>query len=282
MPAATRQETTTGLIAFGSNQGNSMQVFQASIEALQKTAHISVSSHSQPIWTEPVTGIADSLGSPPATPTQTDKNPYLNAVIRIDTQLSPSELHLQTAAIEYQLGRVRSGRWQARVIDLDLLLLGDHIVDTESLTLPHPRMSFRRFVLEPAAEIAAELTHPLAKCSIEALLERINAPNKIMALVCPTMENQTPLLDQLVLNLSKIDPQWRFEKVFSKEKFLELDSNLTVVAVFDFPLDGNETQWRDLKACSLGFAGPRLHLKTPPQDVYSLTELSAALQAISR
>ena len=84
MPAATRQETTTGLIAFGSNQGNSMQVFQASIEALQKTAHVSVSAHSQPIWTEPVTGKADSPGSSPATPTQTDKNPYLNAVIRIE------------------------------------------------------------------------------------------------------------------------------------------------------------------------------------------------------
>jgi len=194
MPAATRQETTTGLIAFGSNQGNSMQVFEASIEALQKTAHVTVSAHSQPIWTEPVTGIADSPGNPPTAPTnptQTDPNPYLNAVIRIDTQLSPSELHLQTAAIEYQLGRVRSGRWQARMIDLDLLLLGDHIVDTESLTLPHPRMSFRRFVLEPAAEIAAELTHPLANCSIGALLERINAPDKIMALVCPTIENQT-------------------------------------------------------------------------------------------
>ena len=137
----TRPTTNTGLIAFGSNQGDSMQVFNASIDELQRIAGVNVVAYSKPVWTTPVTGTLGSVSTRPAEAQQ----PYLNAVVRIITQLSPSDLHLQTTAIEHQFGRIRAGRWQARTIDLDLLLLGDHMIDTRSLTLPHPRMSFRRF-----------------------------------------------------------------------------------------------------------------------------------------
>ena len=292
MPAATR--SNSGLIAFGSNQGDSLQVFESSIDALQRIAGVTVVAHSQPIWTAPITGrfpgkIAtscdeDRSSSQLASPTASDDRPYLNAVIRIATDLSPSELHLQTAAIERQFGRVRSGHWQARVIDLDLLLLGDQIVDTRSLTLPHPRMSFRRFVLEPAAEIAAELKHPIANCSIAALLKRINSPNKIMALVCPKSDNQTAALEFLISELSKIDSKWQFQKVFSAEKLFHFDSNLTVVVMFDAPFEGPrpaaETQWNHLRTAASNFAGPTLRLKARPDDAISLTELTAVLQTI--
>jgi len=122
-----------------------MQVFKASIDALQRIAGINVVAHSEPVWTTPVTGSLENI-STQSIETESQQ-PYLNAVIRIVTHLHPSDLHLQTAAIEHQFGRIRTGRWQTRTIDLDLLLLGDHIVDTRSLTLPHPRMSFRRFVI---------------------------------------------------------------------------------------------------------------------------------------
>ena len=279
MLADTRSNNQTGLIAFGSNQGDSLQVFGASINALQRIAGVAVVAHSQPTWTAPITG---RLSTKPAS--SNDDPPYLNAVIRIATELSPSELHLQTAAIEHQFGRIRSGHWQARVIDLDLLLLDDNIVDTRSLTLPHPRMSFRRFVLEPAAEIAAELMHPVANCSIAALLKRINSPNRTMALACPKTENQTLALDQLIVELSKIDSRWQFIKVFSAEKLLQLDSNLTVVVAFDTFFDGpkvsNEIQWNDLKAAAISFAGPSLRLKILPSNELALTELTAVLQTI--
>ena len=283
MLAATHSSNQTGLIAFGSNQGDSLQVYEASIDALQRIAGVNVVAHSEPIWTAPITG-RFSVKSPDSENEQL----YLNAVIRIATKLSPSELHLQTAAIERQFGRVRSGHWQARVIDLDLLLLGDQIVDTRSLTLPHPRMSFRRFVLEPAAEIAAELTHPVANCSIAALLKRINSPNKIMALVCPKIcpktENPTDALDKLVFELSKIDPRWQFVKVFSAEKLFQLDSNLTVVVAFSAPFDGptlsEEIKRNDLQAAAVRFAGPSLRLKILPSDPLALTELTAILQTI--
>ena len=276
MLAATRSVDHSGLIAFGSNQGDSLQVFEASIDALQRIAGVTIVAHSQPIWTAPITG---RLSGKPD-----HDQPYLNAVIRIATKLSPSELHLQTAAIERQFGRVRSSHWQARVIDLDLLLLGDKIVNTRSLTLPHPRMSFRRFVLEPAVEIAAEIIHPVANCSIAALLKRINSPDKIMALVCPESANQAGALEHLICKLSKINLNWQFEKVFSAENLSKLDSNLTFVVAFDSPFDGTqskeEIQWSKLRATASRFAGPSLRLKVPPSNELALTELTAVLQTI--
>ena len=279
MLAANHSMNQSGLIAFGSNQGDSSQIFEATIDALQRIAGVTVVAHSNPIWTKPITGrfSADAVNP--------DRDqPYLNAVIRVVTKLSPSELHLQTAAIERQFGRVRSGHWQARLIDLDLLLLGAQIVDTRSLTLPHPRMSFRRFVLEPAAEIAAELMHPLAKCSIAELLRRINLPDKVMALVCPEFINQTAELEHLICELSKIDSRWQFEKVFSAEKLFQLDSNVTVVVAFDAPFEGpqvsNESQWKKLRAAAIGFAGSSLRLNVLPSDSLALKELTAAIQTI--
>ena len=284
MLSATHQSTNTALIAFGSNQGDSMQVFKASIEAIRQIAGVSVVAYSRPIWTAPVTGGSidpSSLESPLVGDSPDDDLPYLNAVIRIETTLSPSDLHLQTSAIEHQFGRVRSGRWQARTIDLDVLLLGDHVTNTRSLTLPHPRMSFRRFVLEPAAEIAAELTHPIAKCSVAELLTRINSPCKSMALVCPEAELQLKTLDSLARELSRISPQWKFIKVFSVEKFFQFEPDLTMVALFDYQPSGDgDVLWRELKEHALRFAGPSLRLENSPAARGSLKELVAALQTI--
>ena len=280
MFSATQQKNNTGLIAFGSNQGDSMQVFKASIKAIQRIAGVNVIAYSQPIWTVPVTG--DSVDpSVLANDSSGNSQRYLNAVIRIETSLSPSDLHLQTSAIEHQFGRVRSGRWRARTIDLDLLLLGDHVVSSRSLRLPHPRMSFRRFVLEPAAEIAAEVRYPLAKCSIAELLRRINGPDKSMALACPKSEIKTDVLDQLVFELSKFAPKWKFIKVFSAEKLLQFESNLTMVALFDCQRSSDDdTLWIELKERALRFAGPSLRLKNSPTDPFALKELLAAVQTI--
>lgn len=276
MPPTTRPTSDTALIAFGSNQGDSMQIFKETIDALQRIAGINVVAHSNAVWTTPVTGTAGT-----STQSTEDQQPYLNAVIRIETRLPPSDLHLQTAAIEHQFGRVRAGRWQARTIDLDLLLLGDHVIHTRSLTLPHPRMSFRRFVLEPAAEIAANIVHPTSKCSMVDLLKRINSPIKTMALIAPNSEAQTVALEKLVHLLSKKNSQWKFEKVFSAEKFFQLDSNLTIAVTFDLhTTDTKDLAWRKLKEHAVRFAGPTLHLKKLSNLQFALNELSAALQTI--
>ena len=79
---------------------------------------------------------------------------YLNAVLMLNTSLSAVELLSATQAIETKRGRVRSERWAARTLDIDILLFGDEIINTTTLQVPHPRMAERNFVLYPLAEIA--------------------------------------------------------------------------------------------------------------------------------
>lgn len=85
---------------------------------------------------------------------------FLNGAVIVQTELAPLALAAELHSIESQLGRERVIRWDARVIDIDLLLYDDWQINLPSLTVPHPRMSFRRFVLEPADEIAGAWRHP--------------------------------------------------------------------------------------------------------------------------
>ncbi|AQA17821.1 2-amino-4-hydroxy-6-hydroxymethyldihydropteridine diphosphokinase [Halioglobus japonicus] len=79
---------------------------------------------------------------------------YLNAVVRIDTTLTPIALLDALQAIENQQGRLRTERWGARTLDLDMLLYGEQTIDEQRLQVPHPRMTERDFVLQPLADIA--------------------------------------------------------------------------------------------------------------------------------
>lgn len=101
-------------------------------------------------------------------------NAFLNQVIAMDTFLSPHELMDLCLRIEEENGRVRDGKVSSRTIDIDILLYDDLIVHENNLTLPHPRMQLRRFVLMPLNEIAAELIHPTLKKNINELLQNCN------------------------------------------------------------------------------------------------------------
>lgn len=89
-----------------------------------------------------------------------DQPDYVNAVARVDTRLAPAELLSGLQAIEIAHGRVRTERWGARTLDLDLLLYGSTIIDTIGLKVPHPGMHERAFVLYPLYEIAPDLEIP--------------------------------------------------------------------------------------------------------------------------
>jgi 2-amino-4-hydroxy-6-hydroxymethyldihydropteridine diphosphokinase len=99
-----------------------------------------------------------------------DQPAYLNQVLEVSTQLQPEEVLRYILEIEHELGRVRYERWGARVIDIDLLYFGDDIRDTARLTLPHPRLHERKFVLIPMVEIAPDFIHPLFQKSQATLL----------------------------------------------------------------------------------------------------------------
>jgi 2-amino-4-hydroxy-6-hydroxymethyldihydropteridine diphosphokinase len=106
-----------------------------------------------------------------------DQPRFLNAAALLETSLTPIDLLHSLLAIEHAMGRDRSTAPPKgpRIIDLDLLLVGDLIVQTPELTLPHPALHERRFVLAPLAEIAPNLRHPLLHQSIADLLADLRA-----------------------------------------------------------------------------------------------------------
>ncbi len=100
-----------------------------------------------------------------------DQADFLNMVIELHTKLKPEELIIVLMEIEEKMGRKRNDHWGPRLIDLDILLFGNEIILTEGLTIPHPEMTNRNFVLIPLAEIASEFVHPTMQIKISELLE---------------------------------------------------------------------------------------------------------------
>lgn len=101
-----------------------------------------------------------------------DQPPFLNGACLVETTLAPAALLAQLLAVEDELGRVREGvpRWGPRTCDLDLLVYGDEVVDEPGLTVPHPRLTERRFAVEPLVELDPGLTLPDGRLLAEILL----------------------------------------------------------------------------------------------------------------
>ena len=103
----------------------------------------------------------------------TDQPCFLNCVIALETATQPAQLMAELLRIEHEMGRQRVLKKGPRSIDIDILLFGDDVVNTPELTIPHPAMARRRFVLEPLAEIAPELRHPVAGKTVRELLAEL-------------------------------------------------------------------------------------------------------------
>jgi 2-amino-4-hydroxy-6-hydroxymethyldihydropteridine diphosphokinase len=107
---------------------------------------------------------------------------FLNCAVKLDTEKMPRQLIAAILGIERGMGRQRKQKNGPRIIDIDILLFGSSIIELPSLTVPHPKMHERRFVLEPLAEIAAEARHPVLKRTVRELRDTLPAGQAVKRL----------------------------------------------------------------------------------------------------
>jgi 2-amino-4-hydroxy-6-hydroxymethyldihydropteridine diphosphokinase len=146
-------------LALGSNLGDRAANLRRAVECLPPWV---IPSAASPVYETPPWGY-------------TDQPAFLNQVIRAETLYEPVPLLEYLKHLEVQLGRTTTFRNGPRVIDLDILLYDEIIYDSPSLTLPHPRLSERAFVLVPLVDLAPDLLHPIEGISMRQLLSKIDA-----------------------------------------------------------------------------------------------------------
>jgi len=154
---------TQAFISLGSNLGDRKKNILKAVEELGKVSGIQVRRMSRLYETKPVG--------------KTDQPDFINAVVEVESALPADALLDGLQGIETRLGRVRTERWGPRTIDLDLLVFGEARIDTDRLTVPHPRMKERRFVLEPLAELTPDLVLPGDDQTVRQRLAELSREN---------------------------------------------------------------------------------------------------------
>lgn len=149
----------TVYLALGSNAGERAAHLQAALAAMPPKVRPLIQS---PIYETPPWGYAEQ----PA---------FLNMVAQAETELPPLELLKFLKALEVEVGRTPSFRYGPRQIDLDILFYDDLVLETPELSLPHPRLHERAFVLVPLADVAPNLRHPLLNQTVTEMLEGVNS-----------------------------------------------------------------------------------------------------------
>lgn len=145
-------------LSLGSNIGDRKKFLLNAIDALK--AGVGVSDVSSFYETEPWGNERQSN--------------FINACVKVETDLSPPKLLRFIKSIESELGRSQSEKWGPREIDIDILFYGDEIISSGGVEIPHPHMAGRAFVLVPLAEIAPQFVHPVLKKTISELAETID------------------------------------------------------------------------------------------------------------
>jgi len=143
-------------ISLGGNLGNTLEIFKNSyLEIEKKIGRISAFSK---IYQTAAWG-------------KTDQADFLNQVISLETDLGPEKIMSELLEIELFFGRRRDLIWGPRILDLDILFIGNQMIHSENLDIPHPQIAHRRFVLIPMVEIAPHFMHPVLQQTMSELLE---------------------------------------------------------------------------------------------------------------
>ncbi|OHO30000.1 2-amino-4-hydroxy-6-hydroxymethyldihydropteridine diphosphokinase [Staphylococcus sp. HMSC034C12] len=143
-------------LGLGSNIGDRKQQLLKAIDLIENIKGIKVTKQSSIYETAPIG--------------YTDQPNFLNLCLEIETELSPQQLLKHCLDIEQQLHRVREIRWGPRTLDIDILLYSDNIIETDNLSIPHPRMQERAFVLIPLNDIASDKKDPRLNQKIHDLV----------------------------------------------------------------------------------------------------------------
>ena len=146
-------------LALGTNLGDRFANLQGAIAALPPAVRVEAQS---PVYETPPWGL-------------TDQPAFLNMAIKGGTELAPLALLAHLKDLEIHLGRTVSIRWGPRLIDMDILFYDDLVLDTPGLTLPHPRMQERAFVVVPLADLAPDFVHPVLRRPVRELLRALDA-----------------------------------------------------------------------------------------------------------
>lgn len=186
---------TRALIGLGSNLGDRGAHLDSAVSSLAETPGVSVAAVSTHHETAPAGG-------------PSGQGAFLNASALVDTDLDPFALLARLHVIEALRGRVRETRWGERTLDLDLLLFGDLCLRAMSLTVPHPRMAVRRFVLAPSVEVAPRLVHGPTRRTLEDLLASLDRRPSVLALAGPPSRLKTEVLRSVRQALSPVDHAW--------------------------------------------------------------------------
>ncbi len=176
------------LLALGSNLGNRQELLRRATRETTCLPDSRLLARSQWYETAPIGG-------------PRDQGPFLNGALLLQTTLKPRNLLTRLQEIETRLGRERMVRWDARAIDIDLLLMDAQVIETPDLQIPHPRMSFRPFVLEPAVEIAGEMLHPTSGWTLAQLLFHLENAASYVAVAAAEPRLASWLADQLAQTL---------------------------------------------------------------------------------
>ncbi len=157
----------TAYIGIGSNLGDKLANCLKAIDMVDNIQDCRITAQSDFFRTDPI-GVKGH-------------DWYVNGAISLETDLSAHELLNNLLAIEANLGRKRNKKWEPRIIDLDILLFGQDVTDEKDLTIPHPLMHLRKFVLMPMVQLVPNLIHPVLGNTMEGLLNN------------PAVEGQTAI-----------------------------------------------------------------------------------------
>ncbi len=146
-------------LGLGSNLGDRFDNLCMAVKKLDNSSGIRVACVSGVYETDPI-------GDP-------DQPKYLNAAVGVETDVEPKALLKTCLAIEREMGRIRKERWGSRLIDIDVLLCGDHVLSTKELIVPHPLLHEREFVLKPLSDIAPEFVHPILDETVAEMLDHV-------------------------------------------------------------------------------------------------------------